>query len=683
MIGTEFRITDLSQINEINNVEVQDDVAPLTISCAPTEKGPEDVMVVSGNTYRELFGAPNYKRYGQISIQNQAVIDAKGKILFKRLVADDATLASATVVAKVYESDEGQKQDINGNPLYQEKVYGLNKEGEEVVVDFKETTNATSSTKEGEANDPITISGTNIIYEVEYFNPESESDVCKTFDDAYDNAAKLFKTVENDNGTVSVQGVEETVFRNKVAEDGTVTQEEEKHEVYTFPLFTITDNGRGASNKLFYIEPENSLSKNLPFMFYTINILEGGNIIDDVRFSILPNKIYNNECIDIDSASETYLTQVQIKSYPDAVSAFINKIADISGLEVDYLEENDILFGCNRKGNSIGGIVVDDINGIDMQNTLGNSLMGGQNGSFGINPAENEDAVKIINQKTLEFFSGTGNYVDKDEIYNLDVYQIDACFDANFDIPTKEAIAKLADYRKDFMYFRDFGNKCKSLEDVKDYVYDLTQSTWVTNYCQAYDIMDPYTLKKENVTIMYDIAPMMIKHMYSGRHKPFAGILNNAIISSITDKKTLNFAPKKLPDINEKDEMEDINVNFASYYGSDLVLETLFTSQEDYTQLSFSNNVMAVQDVIKHLRAYFPAARYQYITSIDDIAAIQTQINDYLSVFAGNFSELRCEYVEDRKYLQNKIFRCALYFRFNEFTQGELVDAYMLPSNII
>ena len=106
MIGTEFRITDLSQISEINNVEVQDDVAPLTISCAPTESicslfniyynfFPIIICTINIFKIQELFGAPNYKRYGQISIQNQAVIDAKGKILFKRLVADDATLASA------------------------------------------------------------------------------------------------------------------------------------------------------------------------------------------------------------------------------------------------------------------------------------------------------------------------------------------------------------------------------------------------------------------------------------------------------------------------------------------------------------------------------------------------------------------------------------------------------------
>ena len=48
-------------------------------------------------------------------------------------------------------------------------------------------------------------------------------------------------------------------------------------------------------------------------------------------------------------------------------------------------------------------------------------------------------------------------------------------------------------------------------------------------------------------------------------------------------KGTLNFAPVVCPEPkgNQKEYMEDIRVNYATYIGEDLVVETEYTSQED------------------------------------------------------------------------------------------------------
>ena len=146
---------------------------------------------------------------------------------------------------------------------------------------------------------------------------------------------------------------------------------------------------------------------------------------------------------------------------------------------------------------------------------------------------------------------------------------------------------------------------------------------------------------------------------------------------------TLNYKPRVTPSANEKEELEDLKCNFASYYKDDFVIETLWTSQEDYTQLSFVNNVMAVQRVIKALRVHFPSIRYQFITSSEDLQAYTTNINEFLSSYTNMFAELRFEYIQDSVAAANKIYRAALYFRFNDFAQGEQIDAYMLPTEII
>ena len=333
----------------------------------------------------------------------------------------------------------------------------------------------------------------------------SEHVVIKTIDDAVD-------YVETN----------KSKFVQEVPADADYKEDAEGRKIIAkFPLFVITDNGRCASNKRFNIESESALSKNLDFMFYSL---------ESCRFSIIPNIIYNNECIDIDSAAETYLEQAKVKSFQDYVQKYIDTLVD----HIDSSYENeDILFGKKRKGTALAGVSVDTEYYQDITEVVGYSLGEGSNGSFGVAPAENADAVNYINEQRCKFFKGEIT----DEIYNLDVYQIDACFDADFDIPTKHAIAELVEYRKDFMYFRDYGTKCSTLDEIENYQSDnqLENSTWIADYCQAYDIVDPYTLKKEKVTIMYDIAPMIINHLYKGRNLPFAAIRNNAIITHLID----------------------------------------------------------------------------------------------------------------------------------------------------
>ena len=138
-----------------------------------------------------------------------------------------------------------------------------------------------------------------------------------------------------------------------------------------------------------------------------------------------------------------------------------------------------------------------------------------------------------------------------------------------------------------------------------------------------------------------------------------------------------------MPDVNEKNELEDIRCNFASYFKDKFIVESLYTSQTKMTQLSFINNVMAVQKVIKALRVKFPSIRYQFITKTEDLETYTTEINEFLSLYSGMFAELRFEYIQDKVAAANKMYRGALYFRFNDFAQGEQIDAYMLPTEII
>ena len=639
MIGSHFNFYDLSQIQEINAPEVYDN-SPVIISCFGADKGTEEMVPLSGKAFVSMYGEPSLRRYGQNSIQTRRIVDAGGIILGKRVVANDALLAHAIVTANVYKTSV-QKKDSDGNPLY------LGQDG--VLV-------TTANDSDGEPLTPAMDTKANVSYTV-----SSVASGIKTIDELKpimrEGKKSMTKNVGTDEEPVNV-------------------------EVFSYPIFAITDNGRGVSSKRFRIVPENKLSKNLTYMYYTLSVIEDGSTTDSITFSMIPDLIARGKCLDLNIIAGANLTLAKAYQDEDNMTDFIAKISEFSEIDEDDLMQNDVIFGANRKGIKYPTVNT-DLTDVNFSLTAGIEIVGGDNGYFGDSPETNtslEDGTpvnELFYDHMIEFYNGTFT----DDIYDIDSYQIDACFDACFPIELKEAILKLADYRNDFMFFRDFNLDCISLDVVYNYREKLTRSIHAADYCQAYDVIDPYSKKQATVSIMFSIAPMLTEHIRNNRQLPFAGQRNKAIIDEIIPG-TLNLKPRVTPEVNDKDELEDMRVNFGSYYKNDFTLETVYTSQEDYTQLSFYNNVLAMQQVVKALRVYFPVVRYAFITSMADIDAYTSDINNMLDTYRGNFSELVFAYDGNQTYLDNKIYKAMLSYRFNNFIQAELIDAYALPTQM-
>ena len=342
------------------------------------------------------------------------------------------------------------------------------------------------------------------------------------------------------------------------------------------------------------------------------------------------------------------------------------------------LTQNDILNGSLRKGTPLAGIAIDTVEGLLLNTSTGFNLSSGSNGAFGDAPYKSSTTKALVDTAMLKFYNGELT----PDIYDVDNFQLDLCFDANFTVPVKEAITVLAEWRKDFMFFRDYGTEIYSFDDIVEKHELLTPSMYVTDYCQAYDVMSPYTSRINTVTITYSLSAMIVNHMVKHHHVPFAGKRYNAVITDIIPD-TLRYAARIIPGRDEKEELETLKVNFASFFQYQLVVESIWTSQSNYTQLSFSNNVIALQKVLKALRVKFPALRYAFITKKEDLEAYEKEVNDVLSLYSANFVELSYEYIDDATYRANKIFRAKLSFRFNDFVQAELIDVYALPTEDI
>ena len=585
---------------------------PLMLAAAAFDRGPEKLTRVYGADFYKLYGYYiDYEKYGQAAIQCANIINNGGELLLKRVVAEDATLANIVVVAKVT-SSRVQKTDADGNPLYVDPVSG------------KETTSA------GDNNEKVMINVASIKYELVTVTGK------KRLDEVVEETTKSF-----------------------VQDDETQT--------FTYPIVVIVDNGRGESTKRFNIIPQYQISKTQNFMLYKFKYLGSEDLdAESVYFSVVPGVMYLNKSMAIEMAC-TEMLQCRAKSIEKSIDAFYNKVAEITGFDLDELHKYDLLFGKDNKGNAVQGISYDD-NGIDLSAEIGFGLESGSNGAFGDTPILTDEYEKALK----DVFDGTFD----EDIYNLDLYKIDACVDANYPYEVKKAIYELAKFRKDFFFFGDLGLEVETFSDAQNKMYEMPRDKFTGWYGQSYQILNPFTKRNIDVTITYSIARMVIPHLVNRTHTPYCGILFNWTIPEAIEG-TINFTPKITPAVNQKTLADDLRLNYASVLNNVLTLETEFTSQEELTQLSFINNVAAIQKIVKTVRDRCPSFRYSFI-STTDLQSYKKEVNRIIATFTGWFESLEFVYVQDEIMRANKIFEASLKVKHKDFVQSEILNIYTL-----
>ena len=589
---------------------------PLLLTAAAFDRGPEKITRVYGQTFYKLFGYYiDFEKYGQAAIQAANIINNGGELMLKRVVAEDATLANIVVCARV-STDRVQKTDSNGNPLY---------------------------------IDPDT-------------QKETINDGDGSFEKAMINVAKIKYELVTVTGKKTKAEIVEEARRSFV-------QDEESQE-FVYPLFVIADNGRGESTKRFGVDPQYEIAKNQNFFIYRLKYLGSEDLdAEQIYFALTPGVIYLEKSMDIGMSSSEML-QADAESLEDCVDAFYAKVSEISGISIDELYSCDMLFCKNRKGQPIQGLSLDD-SGQDLSISMGFALESGTNGAFGDKPIETPE----YEQALIDFYTG----VYDSDIYNLDMYKPDACIDANYPYAVKKAIYDLAMYRKDFFFFGDMGLDVNTFTNAKEKMSSMPRDKFTAWYPQSYQVINPFTRRRINVTITYSIARLVITHLNNNRNCPYCGILYGWTIPEAIEG-TINFCPKITPVENQKTECDDLRINYASILNDTLTLETTYTSQENLTQLSFINNVIAIQKIVKDVRDNCPAFRYSFI-STDDLSTYKSAVNNIISKYTKWFESLEFVYVQDDVMRANKIFEASLRVKHKDFVQAEILNIYTLGTD--
>ena len=625
---------DESQVGapEIENVRVM----PLYCTVITADKGTEEWVRLSGQDWFDMYTVGNYvdfNKHGQALLQAANSIQAGAELLCKRVCAEDAFLANVAIIATVT-TTETQAQDEDGNPLY-------------TKPDGTQTTDANDGA--GTDYTPVMESNTSVAYSYQ------SAEGCKTQEEVIDAINESIEAAEEVEGSVS------------------------------YPLFLICDNGRGESKKRIRIAPNYTLSRNYSnYFLYDLYIIEAGSTIDTIHFALSPDLVVNDTNMSLQYQVKSETNQITAYQFEDSLNQFLDAMVAATGMEETTAMGIDLLFGMNKRQKPMTGISVDTETGVDISIITGQLLLNGDNGSFGNYPLQAESYAKLVakaysgydldTQTTLTYADGPYD----PRIYDVDFYKIDAILDANYPAEVKRSIEQLVTFREDCMFFRDMGTDCNTLDLIAEKDFDNLHDKFCSTYCTYYDIIDPYSKKQITVTITYSLARLLVYTFNNGRNLPIAGIKHGFIIPEAI-KDTVGFYPAICPGLNQKEELFEMKINYATWINDELVVETLYTSQDAYTQLSFANNVLAVQEVIKQIRRRCPAIRYSFIDG-DDLAKYKAEVDEIVAPYASNFRRLELTYMQDPWYTENKIFYATLAVQFRDFVQTEYFKVIALGS---
>ena len=593
-----------------------DDSLPLFLCAFSADKGSEEITDLTYSEFKKMYGdTANFFKYGQPLLQAHQILAAGGRVLGKRIVAEDATLANLIITAEVT-SQEVNKTNADGQQLY-------------IGSDGQETTEVTDTL-----------------------------------------ATTVYATVKYDSVTYEVKTMAELEAKAASLKTESV-----------FPLFIISDNGRGVSVKKVRITPDYDTSKKLTYMLYKIAEIEGVSAVETQRFSMYPEAVNTINGVRRNMVLDKHtMSQLNAEMYTEGCSAFVEKLAEITGYSVDDLYTFDILFGKTVKQKELGLIKIDET-GLDITSEYGMELKSGSNGKFGDAPFAGTVASQEWADQAIAFFDGTFS----DEIFDLDQHKIDFCVDANYPDNVKAAIVKLADFREDFFYFRDLGLNITSITDVYDKVTDLnwTLTPFAGDYMSTYDIIDPFSHKQINVTMTYGLAPLLVNHYTTNVAAPIAGEFNNFVISDYVPG-TLNIIPRVTPTVDQKEILDDLKVNFVNLTSDKLLaVQSTYTSQDHNGPLSYSSNVIVTQMVIKSIRRYCPKIRFMLMdANATDFGKYKTLVEDnVISRFAQYFKSIELIYTRDDEQIASKIFTASLYCYYRDFPQGEVFDVFAIEGS--
>ena len=416
--GSQFILIDNTA--ESSNVSVSglNPNAPTYAVTFNSVKGPEEIRNnVYGQSFYDLYGSQaniNFSKYGQPLLQASMNINNGAKLICKRAVLEDATLANATlavVVTKCPQADPVIELDENGN-IKTITLADISSATDEVpskftlrpvMVSIKDNTPVPDI--DFERKNLYSIHKSNIITSILEDSDESGVHIASAvvFKGQGEATAALIdsnnSTIVDKNGLVVTVGtagdtVEKTFalpvtsIKNGFSSynewsytdmeelpSGIVTSDNKKYTVetpsedmnttileyayktryieYVYPLVTFFDNGRGVSTKSIAIVFDTETSKSIGKAAYLLKVYDysTNKPLESFSFTVDPYiKNANGYAFDIETAVNLKSNQITTKMHYDSYEKLVDELVKNAYVDSQIFVTRDCLFCHTLKG---------------------------------------------------------------------------------------------------------------------------------------------------------------------------------------------------------------------------------------------------------------------------------------------------------------------------------------------
>lgn len=406
------------------------------------------------------------------------------------------------------------------------------------------------------------------------------------------NSAVICKVVAD-----SVGGLNSHTQFNAIVDQYTDT-EPDLEGYKTVPLFGIRSLGRGKYGNSYRIRLTNVITKkkNQVYRTYRLELLDidEGNVVVEAfegtmyDFALNSASYLLSDVLDGDNnGSEKIAMYVNEDAFETVYAAY--ELAAPAEKRIP-LQSFDPIFGINNDRTKQEYVQIES--GIALDRLDGIAMNGGTEGALE-NPPEGKMVEDVVEDLYLKAFGGE---LDK-AILSSRRIPVKFILDANYPISVKREMVQLGLKRYDSIIHLDAGlisNNDEALqfgEETTDLNYRIVSKSY-----QHYEIRDPFTGKRVPVTMTYDLANNIAKHIETyGVSVPFIGETYATLTGAI--KGSL------LPMLDESDEdmkekLYDLKLNYYEAVAENIFARaTQQTAQDLESDLSEENNMLITLEI--------------------------------------------------------------------------------------
>lgn len=436
------------------------------------------------------------------------------------------------------------------------------------------------------------------------------------------------------------------------------------------PVLFAVCSGKGAYGKEYRYRFSANTNKDKTYNYrnYNLDVLQTTTSTPTkvkngtVSVSLYPKAVNKNGKSDyVGDAMERATTPIKVYAIEDSYYTITEVLLPIIqqqdattiASQIDFLTFKDK----NQKAYTYVKVAEDSIDVTEMTGfNLG--LVGGDDGAFAVSNPDRDDAM---GQRLKELFNGEIDSSINDRREHLPKVTLDA----NFPFEVKEKMMLWRNKRDDHELILDCGIEYQTA-NLKNYMEaTLTpDNRGIAVYGNNVQVFDKYNGKYITVTPTYLFSIKLIEHFTNkGSNVPFAGIqipLNDTILDGtvyplISDDQT-------------KSDFTDLRCNYIEKENGILNFATMVTSQLEYSELIYLNNMFVLYEIQEALRSLSAVFRYMRTDTDEDMSTINKLARDKVDPF----KDYKCKAIEVTVYkdpddTNNKSLKCECGVGFSDY----------------